>query len=52
MNKYTRKMNAEGTNPPCQWVAPTGSPAHQDCWRRDGAGGLRRVEKEETQEWE
>lgn len=32
--------------------APTGTPAHQNCWRRDGAGGLRRGEKEEPQEQE
>lgn len=40
------------TNPLSQRATAEGSPAHQDCWSRDGAGGLRRVEKEETQERE
>lgn len=32
--------------------AAQGAPAHQDCWSCDGAGGLRRVEKEATQKWQ
>lgn len=46
MNRYTKKMNAEG---PAATAAATaegspahgrGKPAHQDCWRRtEQAGG-------------
>lgn len=36
---------------PLSGLVAEGTPAHQDCRRRDGAGGLR-VDKEETQEWQ
>lgn len=51
MNKYTKKMNAEGTNPPPQRASSRGGPLPARGLEASRAGGLR-LEQEETQEWE